>query len=76
MADGKALSSSSSSYASGVPATPRASQPIATTAKGIPGSTVSIESSRQNGDELVLENQLASSRSPYVCYPEMRGESS
>ena len=55
------------------PATPRAT-PIATTAKGIPGSgtasapPAATEAGAGMADELVLENQLAQSRSPYVSF--------
>jgi hypothetical protein len=54
-------------YAPSVPASvqPRAT-PIATTAKGIPGTAASDNTVAAHWDELVLENQLAKSRSPYV----------
>jgi hypothetical protein len=61
----------SGSYAPGVLSAQSRATPIATTAKGIPGTAAggsdnNTASARANGDELVLENQLAKSRSPYV----------
>lgn len=63
MSDSKA-----SPFSTGGSAASRGSQPIATNARGIQGTTATTESTRTStAGELVLENKLEDALSPYVC---------